>query len=372
MIRNLAITVMFVLGFVYSQEWTYLKAGRSGLASNYVKSIQIVKGVMYAATDKGVSIISLTKDSIAQIDKTKMPKGVPSCMQAVGDTMWIGAGNTLVIYNMVSGTLVSIASEESGIQNTITSIAGSGDDVWIGTDGGGAFAFSRSGRHFTKFNRNSGLSSDNIRSVTALSDTILFGTSANGISLYSRNDERHSRLDRYDGLTNNFVTAFVQAFGKLYVGTYKGLSIFDPAKRDLRVAPGSRVMKEDLILSMAGDGRYLWLGGMGLVTRYDTKTDSVQSWSKAEGVPEDFITGLAVYRDYLYAATDGNGIAILNKKVPTVSLDRIDFKNRKGIVYGNFDSQSQPLTQSWSFFSPAARSVVFSKGVSPTGQSNGA
>jgi hypothetical protein len=356
--------------FSHANDWSAIRAGKGGLLSDYVKSIHIVQGVLYAATDKGITVMSLRKDSIAQIDKSKLPKGNLNFMKAVGETLWIAAGNNIALYNLSSGNINTVTTEESGIQNTITSIADGDNEVWIGTDGGGVFSFNRTEHQYTRISKNSGLSSDNIRTLMVFSDTLFFGTTTAGISLLNRIDERHSRLDRYDGLTNNAVTAFAQSFGRIFIGTYRGLSVLNPSKHDLRAAPGGRNMKDDLILSMAIDGRYLWLGGMGTLTRYDVRTDSSISWTKENGAPEDFITAIDVYGDRLYLATDGNGIVVFNKKVPSVKITNVEFRNRRGLIFGDVVGKD-PVSQSWSFYSPLARNVVFNGGFVPNGQNNG-
>lgn len=368
--RCICVLLGILSGMVFPQ-WSYIKAPEKGLSSNYVRALAVYHDLLFAATDQGVTCISLTKDSSGVLNKAGLPKGVLTDLETVGDSLWIGATGGVGIYDLKKNVLSLISSEKSGIQNAVKCITPTETEVWLGTDGGGAYVYSRLSGEWSRYSKNSGLVSDNLRAISIVEDTLFFGTNALGLSLYSRKSDSWSQVTRYEGLSNNNITAIIPDRDRLFVCTYHGLTIFRKGFEDVQVRYKDNGLFDDMILTGIRDGRFLWLGGMGGLTGYDMMQDKMTVYNSAQGVPEDFITALAVYGNQLYIATDGKGIAVLDKGVPSARIDQVLFKGRTGSVLGNGFTLNGKTETAFSFYSPLASGVRFTKGLKSQGNRDG-
>ncbi len=363
--------MLFAIVSIVVSQTTIIRKGEKGLSSDFIKTIAINRGVLYAATENFITAISLEKDSNSVIELTKQVADQISCIKQAGDTILIGAGKTLFLYDTKSGRSSSIPPESSGIASTISCIEAAGDEVWMGTSGGGAVCYYRSDGSFYRVNRSSGLTSDNIKAIVLLSDSVVFGTASSGLVMHDRKNGNSTRIDRYGGLSNNSVTAMVRSFGLVFVGTYKGLSVYNPRSGIAKNIFKNTELKDGMVFSLHSDGQYLWIGGMGILAMYNVTTDSAVLLTPKDGVPEDFITAIASYKNHLYLATDGNGITVIDKKVPSVSLKEVQVRNRKGLVIGEVSAGRAPIKLQWSFYSPLAKGIILNSGLASTGKTNG-
>ncbi len=363
--------MLLILFAMASGQWNYIKAPQQSLSSNYVKSLAIYKDVMLVASDQGLSFFSLTKDSSGTIDKKNLPRGIINDIKVVGDSLWIASSGGISVLNLKTNSMNLIPVDISGISNAVKCIFTTDNEIWFGTDGGGAYIFSSQTNEWTRLSKNSGLSSDNIRSILIVGDTVFFGTNTMGLSLFSRRNETWSQLDRYDGLSNNNISTMVSDRTHVYVCTYHGLSILDKGTDNIKTRHKDNGLFDDMVLTVARDGRFLWLGGMGGITLYDIFQDKMTSYSSAAGVPEDFITCFAVYGNLLYMATDGKGIAVFDKGFPSSQIDKVEFKGRSGTIFGNAFTLNGKTDCNLLFYNSLAPSLKFNKGIKLFNTKNG-
>jgi len=208
-------------------------------------------------------------------------------------------------------------------------------DFWIGMMDGGVYRL-RNNHTIQTLNKVSGLASNRITSLFEDSGGDLWiGTADKGLSIVR--GKKLIQLSQREGLTSDFVTTIAEdRDGKIWVGTDRGLNelengkiprvistartghhirtlhsgkrgiLFIGSKTELLTYNGSsfdttkyqhRLKQLDILSIHEEDPDNLWLGtnGKGL---YHIQENGIQSWTTAEGLPENHIFSIV---------TNGNG-----------------------------------------------------------------
>ncbi|MFH0919734.1 MAG: LysM peptidoglycan-binding domain-containing protein [Fibrobacterota bacterium] len=359
------VTLLLHTGTAHGAGWTVISSSAADkrLPSDFVKCLAASPTVIFAATDQGIGFFSPYKDSIGTIDTKSLGKVVINDMKVVGDSLWIASSGGVAAYSLRNGIWALFPPEKSGIRNAARCITSYEHEVWIGTDGGGAYCYNRTTDEWMRISRNSGLLSDNVRAIIAEEDTVWFGTSTQGVSILNRKNNGWSTLDRYDGLSNNTVTQMLADRQRVYIGTSRGLSIFDRSLEDFTIRYREHGMYDDLVTACALDGQYLWIGGMGGITQYDIVIDKMRTFSAADGFPEEFVTSLLVIGDRLYAATDGKGIAVYDKGTPEARIEHVTFHEKTGTITGTALALSAKTDYKLVFYSTGFPQMKFNTGI---------
>lgn len=121
----------------------------------------------------------------------------------------------------------------------------------------------------------------------------------------------------------NIVSVFEDRFGNLWLGTFgDGAYIVNPTTGNRRHLGQREGLLNGSILSIDGEGDRIWLASLGGVTEVDLLSDPLLntplSFRKVEGLKTDFIYQLIAGRnDRVWFATDGEGLAVLDRGVVT-------------------------------------------------------
>ncbi|UCE93748.1 MAG: hypothetical protein JSV73_00175 [Flavobacteriaceae bacterium] len=165
-------------------------------------------------------------------------------------------------------------------------------------------------KHFTV---KDGLPSDKTYCVLIDNDRILVGTH-DGLAVYQ--DEKWITYTTKDGLAHNGVLSLAQneLTGDIWIGTMGGLSRWSAGKFENFNQMNSG-MPNDLIYSVACDGKDVWVATGGGAGKYDSYTKEWEIYTE-ENAPmhEPWTYGICTGDDKIFIAAWGGGIVEYNKK----------------------------------------------------------
>jgi len=189
---------------------------------------------------------------------------------------------------------------------TVTSIArGAGDDIWVGTDGHGAFhlAEGKPIERFTFEGTGGALRSDHIYGVFVDAEEVIWFATDKGVCRYDPNSMRAETISS-DG-SANYIRALIRSSrGRLFAGTNAGLYSNDGSKTWTAVPEiGRRIVYG---LSEDKSGRVLVATASGLFASSSTSDSTFTRISPP--TDSDNVRAIANVAGVTYIATFGYGV----------------------------------------------------------------
>lgn len=208
--------------------------------------------------------------------------------------IWIGTEFGLNKYEPSTNTFSKyyIASDDDRTvaQNSIWAICEDlSGNIWLGTQGG-LYKMDKSSNEFTEYKQNSlsknSISNDYISSL--VSDTqgnLWIGTRGDGIDKFNISTGKFTNynIKNYKSLKSNYINCFFYSkkdSNKLWIGTEKGLSLFDIDKTKFLDYPIIKKLHSKYITTITEDyNDVYWIGtkGTGLYS-YDQRLDNLQEY----------------------------------------------------------------------------------------------
>lgn len=358
-------------------------SSKNGLSSNSVLAIARDRyGYMWFATEDGLNKfdgVNFTVYRHSATDSTSIGAGtVTSLREDATGNLWVGAGNTLSLYNrqknaftnyvLPEGVIRSLCIDHSGriwigtytglyilnrdtrqvkqftfnLENpnqlmadaVICIFEDSRHRMWIGTNSGLYLRFANND-NFERFvpDKNDPYSFPDITTRTIIEDfngNIWFGTKENGICVLQPDGKsfRTYRHDKNDpsSLSNDRIFALsADDDGKLWIGTEDGLDIFDPQSgKARRISDDQRkrysfIGKSVRSIFIDKDGIY-WIGTFRAgVNKYDKNLTffNLRQSSPFDpwGLSSSTVTSFAEDPDGdIYMGTDGGGLNLFHRK----------------------------------------------------------
>ncbi|WP_321331603.1 two-component regulator propeller domain-containing protein [uncultured Bacteroides sp.] len=324
---------------------------------------------------KGIILIPGTPNKFGYYGYKSIRKNTigSSCVMAIctdeTGTTWVGTDNDGLYTINDEGEQLAHYSQQPGnphsVPGTIMCIyEDSNNDLWIGSYFNGlAKVNKKTGQceYITSLSHSNNGSSGNEKVLCITEDdhkNLWIGTSGSGVykmSLKNRKvihyESTRSENDDWniDKLPNDWINCIVKdRSGMLWIGTYKGLSCFNPDKNTFinyknknNLLPGYVVYT----ILEASDGR-IWAGTSEGLACFDRKRSTITRFTTANGLPSDVICGLAEdERDNIWISTH-QGISKLivkkNKYINYYACDGIQgneftrgaiYKDKRGKVY---------------------------------------
>jgi signal transduction histidine kinase/CheY-like chemotaxis protein/ligand-binding sensor domain-containing protein len=225
----------------------------------------------------------------------------------VGEEMWIGTdGGGIEIFNPDSHEIRVFNGNKYLRSLTITSLnKDSKGNVWIGTYGGGLHRYDLKTQRFSYFREGPGksdLSNNFIYDILEdQSGKIWIGTLGGGINVI---DVEKREVTRYKSdannpkaISNNYISEiFEDHQGRLWIGTFgSGLVQWDKTQNSFTsYNSGNSKLNNGLISIIRQDKNHgLWLGTMGGgVNYFDESKKDFTTFRQTDGVANDFINGM--------------------------------------------------------------------------------
>lgn len=270
-----------------------------------ITSLALVGEKLYAGTQsRGVLLI---ENGEAKEIVSKPRSYFINAMATDGQgRLWVGAqarGEESGLFDSTDALKPTRAGAATG---TVTAIVrGSGDDIWIATDGHGAFHF-RNGRPIEKFTfeeTGGALRSDHIYGVFVDAEEVVWFATDKGVCRY---DPNAMRAENISGDPNgNYVRALWQSSrGRLLAGTNSGLYVSDGSNKWNSVSEIGR----RIIYGLAEDssGRILVATANGL---FASSSNSDSSFARLpSSFDSDSVRAIATVAGATYVATYGYGV----------------------------------------------------------------
>lgn len=190
--------------------------------------------------------------------------------------LWIGTADGLILYDFENSTSKRFGQEDSLTSNEITSLYYADDGfLWIGTLGGGLNYFDP---YLYNSDRVYSIDLDESFIAKTISSgpdgTLWVGTQANGV--YNIDPEKERIIQKFtetQGLLANFINLVISdKTGRIYIGTNKGLNVYNPADNriytynDKNGLPGIETKENSVLLDEDGN---IWFGTVNGVTRFN-------------------------------------------------------------------------------------------------------
>ncbi len=196
----------------------------------------------------------------------------------------------------------------------VTAIArGPRDDVWIATDGRGAFHFEdrKPTEHFTFEGSGGALRSDHIFGVFVDSEEVVWFATDKGVCRYDPHAMRVENITGDPG-TNYVRTLWRTSRGRLLAGTNSGLFSYDPDSKHWRAIPelGRRII---YAISEDKNGRVLVASAGGLFASPSaTEMSFARAGAEDRSPQSDSVRAIVNAGGVTYIATFGYGIEKLD------------------------------------------------------------
>ena len=225
-------------------------------------------------------------------------------------SLWVGARTR----GDESGLLDSSEPLKPGKTNSVTgpvmAIArGAHDDLWVATDGRGAFHLQGGNpvEHFTFEGTGGALRSDHIFGVFVDAEEVVWFATDKGVCRYDPHATRTENIS--DDPATNYVRALWRSTGgHLLAGTNSGLFVYEPAGKRWRAIPevGRRII---YALNEDRNGRVLVATASGLFASADAeKLSFSRLGSEERSAAIDSVRAIATAGGVTYVATYGYGV----------------------------------------------------------------
>lgn len=323
------------------------------------------EGYLWIGTDKGGAfLINRTTGRLAPFGyETENGSDVvlSLCNDAKGD-MWLGTyhGGALLFDKM--DTIFSHFAPYPEIKsaaenNSVLAICQDGNDLWIGTDGGGMVRKNGSSLQYYKntAGKNS-LAGNTVLCIRPGNDQqVYIGTYADGLSVLDKRTGKFTTYNQQNGLSDNSVWAILSDRDHVWIGTNKGgLDLFNVKKKTFRHF--TNTMKDETSISsntircIFKDSRNkLWIGTVSGLNVFHEEDSTFSSFYHREKSGLSNNNVLCIYEDArknLWMGTHGGGINQYDYRTDTF----IAFQEKDGlagnIVYGILEDDQGNLWMS--------------------------
>ena len=222
------------------------------------------------------------------------------------DNIWLSSKTGLTV---LQDGIPTIFNNENGLENENIKVVSQDNEgnIWLGTDGSGAFRFS--GNEFVNFGDKNGLAS--VMSIVQDNDkTYWFSTYGEGITKYKDNvfTNYHSLNSN---LTNNTIwSSMLDSKGQLWFGSSGGL--IKQHQEEFKVYHNTSWLPSNKITSLFEDAEnHIWIGtAKGVTEIFNSDTTIYTNYS---GLETKNIRAITEYQNTIWLGTS-NGVFTSNEK----------------------------------------------------------
>jgi hypothetical protein len=209
----------------------------SGLAEHDVRSFAKSGKIVWMGTNKGISSLDLDTETFTNYDPEDLPGPTVNALAVDGEYVWAGTTGGLVRLNSQSGDLKTYEMPDRGIGSDIVHVLSNEEDsVWLGTRQG-IYVLDKAGESWTIYDEDV-LPDLWVTDVVLSEEEVWVGTLKGGVAVLDRSKDKWKVLDSSKGMASDEVRAIEPAGDITYIGTSKGLNVYDPsaaAKRMRRI-----------------------------------------------------------------------------------------------------------------------------------------
>lgn len=291
----------------------------TSLIDNIIRKVYCdSNGDIWVGTEKGLSYYDNIKDSFRNYPSGERP--VTGISQAENGRLMIAAGGKIMFFDTESWSWETerhIGQMES-VDATI--LFRQEDNIWIGTRQDGLFCYSISTKEFRRISAYT--CNKSIQCIIMPDDHSLWiATEGDGLYCLDTTDDglvnfRHSP-DNPHGLSSNYVrTLSTDIFGRLWIGTFKGLSILEDGKftniYSEPFMPGSLSQASVRCISRDSQGGMwlgTWFGGINYWHPLRNRFTAIQRRANGKGINDNVISCITEDEENsLWIGTNNGGV----------------------------------------------------------------
>jgi len=222
------------------------------------------------------------------------------------DNIWLSSKTGLTV---LEDGIPTIFNNENGLENENIKVVSQDNEgnIWLGTDGSGAFRFS--GNEFVNFGDKNGLAS--VMSIVQENDkTYWFSTYGEGITKYK--DHVFTNYNSLNSsLTNNTIwSSMIDSKGQLWFGSSGGLIKQNQDK--FTIFHNTGWLPSNKVTSLFEDSKkHIWIGTAKGVTKIFNGDTTI--YTNSSGLETKNIRAIAEYKNTIWLGTS-NGVFTSNAK----------------------------------------------------------
>ena len=320
--------------FIPSSSNKFKYYGYKSFDSNFIGSncvMSICKNRdnrLFVGTDNdGLYVIDLNNQSSRHYSNTEQSVGsapgtVVRIFEASDGTIWLGSYmNGLSRFDVHTGkcTYYPNNTGEHPANDKVFAIVEAGDGkLWIGTYGNGLFRFDiRTGKYDKHYHqqsntRNTRLSNNWINDMVCDEQGRLWIGTYKGVSCFDPKTETF--VNYYvdpDGLPSNVVsTVFADNKGDIWLGTDGGLVYLNPASGQIKTYTTADGLSNDIICGIVGDAQNnIWVSTYSGISKFSAESNSFVNYFASDGLQgSEFKKGacfMAVDEEIFFGGTNG-------------------------------------------------------------------
>ena len=293
---------------------------RERLGDAYVNDLVIAsEGTVYLGTDSGLHRIGRYGTSWSEWTTSNglSANDIRSLSYVASGDLWVGAYGGVDILDVPTGDTTRIGVEDGIPSNLVYDIKMEKQDVWIGTDVGGAAKANRNNLKWSEYNMSTGLIAEDVQALAIWNDHVLFGTDE-GVTVLDRGQSTfESYTASSSDLPGNWIWCALSHYTGIYVGTDQGLARFEPdnGKWTAYTTEGiAGVPVRSLEMTISGQ---LWVGtneGVHILLKDPDGVPNgtkVQFIDRSNGLPGDEVLALKADLDGMMWVGTSAGVAIV-------------------------------------------------------------
>lgn len=332
----------------------YLQDKNEGNLSHYnIGDMIILKnGEILIGTIGGLDIYNESTDSFEPfIEKGKLTsEEIYSLDEDDNGDIWLGTTKGLNKISYETKEVVQYVSDgtEDSIPDDIIYkvYCDKNDVVWIGTYSNGAAKVNMKTKEVTHYNKETwGFEEkpgEHIRNFYRDSNDTLWISSSGGLIKYNDSKDKmelykHKTYDKRSLVDDSIFTVIEDKGGMLWVGTYAGISVFDPTNsiKHYKNDPFDKTtINQNMVQGIYEDDEgYLWVGtnanGVNILDKERNNIATVNV-DNSLNLSSNRINDIVGYKDLIFLGTN-NGLNIIDKSNGTLKV----YKEAEGLVSKN-------------------------------------
>ncbi len=282
----------------------------------HLTSLGLLGNTLYVGTlSRGLLAAQQDDNTVKEILSRPRPFFIEAVETDSQGHLWLGAKTSAVGGGLYDASEPQRPSQISISTGTVTALhAGAGSNLWVGTDGRGAFHYQASSviEHFTFENTAGGLRSNHIYAIFVDREGVVWFGTDKGVCRYDPHALRTQTIS--DDPESNFVrTLFQTSSGQLLCGTNRGLFIYDKASSRWSAV---KALARNTIYALAEDnmGRLLIGSANGLYSAAASReinADSTFARIRDDAFEKgaiDSVRTITQFAGAIYIASFGRGV----------------------------------------------------------------
>lgn len=288
-----------------------------GLPDNIIKKIvqRDRNTILLGTEDAGIIAYDLISRNHKPVLKGPWAYGPISDFKLKDDKIWIACPQQgLLVYDITNNQTQLYASTEKELLTSIQRLASDLEgNIWIGAKS----HLSRTAGDGLQFIEHTGSGRNtSILAVTADADDNIWYSNSEGLFKKASNKTGITRpLQNTPFEKYTVISLYTDAKGYVWAGMY-GEGVLRINIRTGKINHFLKQISNGNVLSITGDANTVWLGTLGGISKInlaDDETVSFTSFSSADGLISDFIYQVYLADNRAWFATDGKGVAMLDK-----------------------------------------------------------